>query len=148
MSMKRTLLLIILTLTAVSCNPDAFIEPFEVELSGTVFVVPCSGGSVEIVTSHADWSVRKITEDDSDDTYFDGSRLDDGWKYWSETIGVVRWEIERPEPTKLIFTVTESLSPEPVCITLYIGTEYLWKAVTITISACTCPVDEETKPID
>ena len=134
--MRRVFYLIILAITAVSCNTDAFVEPFEIELSGTEFTVPCSGGRVEIVTSHEDWSVQRISENDSDDPYFDSSRLDDGLKYWSETIGVISWEIERPEPAILVLTIKESVSSDPVCIRIYIGTEYLWKVVTVCVAAC------------
>lgn len=141
--MRRVFYLIILAITAVSCNTDAFVEPFEIELSGTEFTVPCSGGRVEIVTSHEDWSVRRISENDNDDPYFDGSRLDDGWKYWSETIGVISWEIERPEPTKLVLTIKESVSSDPVCIRIYIGTEYLWEVITVRVVACTGHEDSD-----
>ena len=58
--MKRLVLSLICAIAALSCNPDVFIEPFEIEFSGTEFEVPFTGGTVEIEASHGDWEIQRV----------------------------------------------------------------------------------------
>ena len=58
--MKRLVPFLICVMSALSCNPDAFIEPFEIEFSGTEFEVPFTGGTVEIEASHGDWEIQRV----------------------------------------------------------------------------------------
>lgn len=128
-AMKRVILLLICVLSAMSCNPNVFIEPLEVELSRTEFDIPFSGGSIEINASHGDWEIQNVTIDHIDAWWVSEEQM----KYVSNFMS---FEITRPTPSRLVLTLDESVKSNPSLIQIFIGNDYESEIISINISAC------------
>lgn len=128
--MKRLVPFLICVMSALSCNPDAFIEPFEIEFSGTEFEVPFTGGTVEIETSHGDWEIQRVKLwGDSERPLFNKQEISYVSDYKS-------FELTRPTPAKLRFTLYESVDSNPSELYIYLGNGYEYEVLTIKIGAC------------
>ena len=128
--MKRLVLFIICAMTALSCNPDVFIEPFEIELSGTEFELPFTGGTIEIETSHDDWKIIRTR------LWGESERVSQGRGECIYESEFKSFELTRPQPSRLKFTLHESVDSKPSEIQIHIGNEYEYKILTINIGAC------------
>jgi hypothetical protein len=124
--MKRLILLFICSIAA-SCNPGVFIEPLE--LAETEFELPFTGGTVEISASHGDWEVQNVTVDHIDAWWVSEGRM----IYESNFMS---FEITRPQPSRLVLTLDESVDSNPSLIQIYIGNEYISKVVSVNVGAC------------
>ena len=128
--MKRLVPFLICVMSALSCNPDVFIEPFEIEFSGTEFEVPFTGGTIDIEASHGDWTVQKIRLwGDSERPMFNKEEI----RYVSD---FKSFELTRPTPSGLRFTLHESVDSNPSELQIYIGNEYEYRIITINIGPC------------
>lgn len=128
--MKRLIPFLICVMSALSCNPDVFIEPFEIEFSGTEFEVPFTGGTIDIEASHGDWTVQKIRLwGDSERPMFNKEEI----RYVSD---FKSFELTRPTPSGLRFTLHESVDSNPSELQIYIGNEYEYRIITINIGPC------------
>ena len=128
--MKRLVFYIICAIVALSCNPDVFIEPLDIEFSGTEFEVPFTGGTVEIETSHGNWDVQRVRLwGDSERPLFHKAEI----RYLSE---FKSFELTRLTQTKLKFTLHESVDSNPSEMQIYIGNQYEYEIITINIGLC------------
>lgn len=128
--MKRLVLFIICAMSALSCNPDAFIKPLDVEFSGTEFDLPFTGGTIEIEASNGDWEIQRVRLwGDSERPLFSKEEI----RYVSE---FKSFELTRPSPSKLRFTLHESVDSNPGEIQIYIGNKYEYEILTIDIGPC------------
>lgn len=126
-TMKRLILLLICAMSAASCNPGVFIEPLVVE--GTKYDVPFSGGSVVIDVSHGDWEIRNVTIDHVDAWWVsDGSMRHES--------NFMSFEITRPQSSRLVFTLDESVNSDPSLIQIFVGNDYESEVVSVNVGAC------------
>lgn len=128
--MKRLILILTCALFAASCNPDVFIEPLEIEFSGTEFDLPFYGGSVVIDVSHGDWDVQNVTVNHIDAFWVDEESM-------RHVDNFISFEITRPLPSRLVLTLDESVDSDPSLTQIFIGNGYESEVVTINVSACT-----------
>ena len=128
--MKRQVFYIICAIAALSCNPDVFIEPLDIEVSKTEFELPFTGGTVEIETSHGNWEVLRVRLwGDSERSLFHKEEI----RYLSE---FKSFELTRSMPTRLKFTLHESVDSNPSELQIYIGNKYEYEILTINIGPC------------
>ena len=129
--MKRLIPFLICAISALSCNPDVFIEPFEIDLSGTDFEVPFTGGTIEIEASHGDWNIQRVKLwGDSERPMFNKEEI----RYVSE---FKSFDLTRPTPSSLRFTLYGSVDSNPSELQIYIGNGYEHELITINIGPCT-----------
>ena len=123
-------LMVLVAVMASSCNPDVFIEPLK--LSQTVFDVPFYGGTVDIEVGHGDWRLDRVAVNNVDIDFTDAEN-----GAMCHKSRFVSLEYSRPKPSRLIMTVKESVSPDPLQMELYITNDYESEVVTINIASCT-----------
>ena len=128
--MKWLILILTCALYAASCNPDVFIEPLEIEFSGTEFDLPFYGGSVVIDVSHGDWEVQNVTVNHIDAFWVDEESM-------RHVDNFISFEITRPLPSRLVLTLDESVDSDPSLIQIFIGNGYESEVVSINVGACT-----------
>ena len=117
-------------LAATACNPDMFIEPMNV--SESKFVMPFTGGTVEVQVSHGDWEIERVALDHID--------------CWFETDseGNMRHEsnfttfvIARPQSDKLVLTVEDMSNSSPMEMEIYISNPFQSQVIYVHMDPCT-----------
>ena len=110
-----------------ACNPVVFIEPLEV--ARKAFDVPFTGAAVAINVSHGDWEVQNVTVDHIDANWVS----EESMRYESEFMS---FEILRPQPSKLLVKVDESVNSDASLIQVFIGNDYESEVVSVNVGAC------------
>ena len=113
----------------VSCNPGVFIEPLDV--ARAEYDVPFYGGAVEIDVTHGDWELERVAYN-----YIDLGFVEDAdGVLWHED-NFIRLHIARPQPSKLLLTIDDSVNPEAGLIEIFIKNDYEAEVVTVNVSPC------------
>ena len=128
-TMKRMILLLICAMSAASCNPGVFIEPLEVERA--VYDVPFYGGTVDIAVRHGDWELERVAYNNVDLGFVEDA---DG-VLWHED-NFISLHISRPQPSKLLVTIVDSVNPDAGVIEVFIRNDYESEVVTVNVGAC------------
>ena len=127
--MNRLPIIILTLLAALACNPDMFIEPLDV--SEAEFDVPFYGGSVEVQVSHGDWELERVAYNNVDLGFVE----DGDGVLWHED-NFIRLHISRPQPSKLLVKVDESVNSDASLIQVFIGNDYESEVVTVNVGPC------------
>ena len=135
--MKRNLIslaadavmLVMTALAVMSCNPGVFIEPLEVERA--VYDVPFYGGTVDIAVRHGDWELERVAYNNVDLGFVEDA---DG-VLWHED-NFISLHISRPQPSKLLVTIDDSVNPDPGLIEIYIKNDYESEVITVNVAPC------------
>ena len=113
----------------VSCNPGVFIELLDV--AQAEYDVPFYGGTVEVDVTHGDWELERVAYN-----YIDLGFVEDAdGVLWHED-NFIRLHIARPQPSKLLLTIDDSVNPEAGLIEIYIKNDYESEVITVNVSPC------------
>ena len=120
---------VIAGLLLMSCNPGVFIEPLDV--ARAKYDVPFYGGTVEVDVTHGDWELDRVAYN-----YIDLGFIEDAdGVLWHED-NFIRLHITRPQPSKLLLTIDDSVNPEDGLIEIFIKNDYEAEVVTVNVSPC------------
>lgn len=122
--------LTVLAALTTACNPDMFIEPMTV--SESKFVMPFTGGTIEVQVSHGDWEIERVALDHIDcwfETDAEGNMRHES--------NFTTFEIARPQSDKLVLTVEDMSNSNPMEMEIYISNPFQSQVVYVHMDPCT-----------
>lgn len=128
--MNRLSIIILTLLAALACNPDMFIEPLTV--SESKFVMPFTGGAIEVKVGHGDWEVERVALDHIDC----GFVTDDEGNMRHES-NFTTFKIARPQRDKLVLTVEDMSNSSPMEMEIYISNPFQSQVIYVYMEPCT-----------
>ena len=127
--LRRMLTYVAAVLALAACNPGVFIEPLEV--ARAAFDVPFYGGTAEVAVRHGDWELERVAYNNVDLGFVE----DGDGVLWHED-NFIRLHISRPQPSKLLVSVDDSVNPEAGVIEVFIRNDYESEVVTVDVGPC------------
>lgn len=128
--MNRLSIIILTLLAALACNPDMFIEPMTV--SESKFVMPFTGGTVEVQVGHGDWEVERVALN-----HIDCGFVTDGEGNMRHESNFTTFKIARPQRDKLVLTVEDMSNSNPMEMEIYISNPFQSQVIYVYMEPCT-----------
>lgn len=128
--MNRLSIIILTLLAALACNPDMFIEPMTV--SESKFVMPFTGGTVEVKVGHGDWEIERVALNHIDCEFV----TDDEGNMRHES-NFTTFKIARPRRDKLVLTVEDMSNSSPMEMEIYISNPFQSQVIYVYMEPCT-----------
>lgn len=128
--MNRLPIIILTLLAALACNPDMFIEPLTV--SESKFVMPFTGGTVEVQVGHGDWEIERVALD-----HIDCGFVTDAEGNMRHEDNFTRFVIARPQRDKLVLTVEDMSNSSPIEMEIHISNPFQSQVIYVYMEPCT-----------
>ena len=128
--MNRLPIIILTLLAALACNPDMFIEPLTV--SESKFVMPFTGGTVEVKVGHGDWGIERVALD-----HIDCGFVTDAEGNMRHESNFTTFKIARPQRDKLVLTVEDMSNSSPMEMEIHISNPFQSQVIYVYMEPCT-----------
>lgn len=143
--MNRLPIIILTLLAALACNPDMFIEPLTV--SESKFVMPFTGGTVEVKMGHGDWEIERVALDHIDCNFIEVTDRSDDTHDVQPThttpatlrheSNLITFELARPQKDRLVLVVEDVRNYKPMEMEIHLSNPFQSQVIYVHVEPST-----------